>query len=132
MTLEGFGERLEKAIVASPLSPRQIAAKCSISVGQLTSYAEENTHPSLGSLKRLACVLNVTTDHLLGLSDRVEVERQRIQRVLVKLGLPAGLFYLDDRELTQSEKDLAKELDLERRIAALRAEDAAPDGREGA
>ena len=121
MTLEGFGERLQKAILDSPKSPRQIAAECGLSVGQLTSYAEERTHPSLGSLKRLAFVLNVTTDYLLGLPNRVRAEVERIQRILAKLGLPPGLVYLDDRDLTQAERDHAKELGLEARIEKLRA-----------
>ena len=68
----GFGERLNEAIWASGLSDTEISRRTGISRSCIWSYRYTATMPPSGSLARLAVVLNVSSDWLLGIRERRE------------------------------------------------------------
>ena len=65
--IEGFAERLNEAIWESGMSDTEICHKTGISRSCLWSYRYTATMPPSGTLARMAVVLNVSTDWLLGI-----------------------------------------------------------------
>lgn len=65
--LEGFTERLNKAINNSGMDVSVIGRKAGISRGMLYKYQYEMAMPTVGSLAKLSMVLNVSADWLLGI-----------------------------------------------------------------
>jgi len=50
-------------------SQREMARLCNFSEGQIRKYENEESDPSSTHLKRMANVLNISADFLLGISD---------------------------------------------------------------
>lgn len=65
--VEGFRDRLEEAIFSSGKSLTEICREAGISRTNLWSYRFDGIMPQTMTLLRLAIVLNVSTDWLLGL-----------------------------------------------------------------
>lgn len=65
--LEGFTERLNKAINDSGMDVSVIGRKTGISRGMLYKYQYEMAMPTVGSLAKLSMVLDVSADWLLGI-----------------------------------------------------------------
>lgn len=70
VTVNGLTEKLEKAICDSPLTLTEICKRAKISRHQLWEYRYYAVTPSALVLARLAVVLNVSTDYLLGISTK--------------------------------------------------------------
>lgn len=66
--IEGFSERLNEAIWASDMGDSEISRKTGISRSCLWSYRYTATMPPSGNLAKLAVVLNVSSDWLLGIA----------------------------------------------------------------
>ena len=65
--IDGFTERLEKAIFDSGKDLNQIAKESGVHRSNIWFYRFDHKMPSCYSLMRLATTLNVSTDWLLGL-----------------------------------------------------------------
>lgn len=68
--IEGFAERLNEAIWASDMDISEICRRAGISRSCMWSYRYTATMPPSGNLARLAVVLNVSADYLLGIERR--------------------------------------------------------------
>ena len=65
-----FRERFLKELEISNLSQYEIAKQCGIDPSCITQYKQGKTLPSIKILFRLCQVLDVSSDYLLGLSER--------------------------------------------------------------
>ena len=65
--VEGFGERLDKAIKDNGITPVELEKQIGICHGGIYSYINYGMMPSCLRLAKIATVLNVTCDWLLGL-----------------------------------------------------------------
>ena len=65
--IEGFGDRLQKAIWDKDMSNEEVVRKTKISRSCLYGYVSETTMPNCNNLIKLAKLLDVSTDYLLGL-----------------------------------------------------------------
>lgn len=66
--IEGFAERLNEAIWASDLDVSEICRRTGISRSCMWSYRYTATMPPSGNLAKIAVVLKVSTDWLLGIN----------------------------------------------------------------
>ena len=62
----GFGERLGKAITQKGMSDMAVSERCGLSKSAVCGYINFGHMPSCASLVKLARVLGVSTDYLLG------------------------------------------------------------------
>ena len=67
LRMRGFEKRLQKAVYSSGLSETVICKRANISRAQLWNYINLNSKPSILVLAKLAIVLDVSADWLLGL-----------------------------------------------------------------
>ena len=65
--IEGFEDRLQKAINDKDMSNRQVSLITGISWNSMNGYINEKQMPSCTNLVKLAKLLGVSTDYLLGL-----------------------------------------------------------------
>jgi transcriptional regulator with XRE-family HTH domain len=71
--VQGLHEKLERAINKSPLNLSQICERAKISRHMLWQYRYDMITPSALVLARLAVVLNISTDYLLGISTKESI-----------------------------------------------------------
>lgn len=69
-----FGERLKHLRVERHLTQKQIADQVGVAVSAISSYEAGNRYPSYTVLIRLARIFHVSTDYLLGLQARSEID----------------------------------------------------------
>lgn len=67
--IDGFSERIEKAIWDSGLDLSEICKQAKISRSNLWSYRFQGIMPTCMTLAKLSIVLGVSTDWLLGLRE---------------------------------------------------------------
>lgn len=65
--LDGFQDRLGKAINKSHLDMAEISRRTGISKASLFGYRDEGIQPRAMAIAKLAIVLNVSSDYLLGI-----------------------------------------------------------------
>ena len=65
--VEGFGERLDTAIKDKGITHVELEKRIGISHGGIYQYINYGMMPSCLRLARIAAILNVSTDYLLGL-----------------------------------------------------------------
>lgn len=63
------GDRLKELRLAVQLTQEEFAERISVHQGQIYRYESGNTDPDGDIVARMARVLNVSTDYLLGLTD---------------------------------------------------------------
>lgn len=68
-----FSHRLKTARKAKKLKGRELADMLDISYSTYTKYESTDRRPDIDMLVRIADVLDVTTDYLLGRTDRPEI-----------------------------------------------------------
>ena len=68
--VQGLHEKLEQAINECPLTLTEICNRAKISRHMLWQYRYDMITPSALVLARLAVVLNISTDYLLGISTK--------------------------------------------------------------
>lgn len=73
-----FATRLNKALTSSCLEPREAAEQIGCTYRQLRRYLDGTSTPSIEYLKMIAKVLHVSTDELLGLTQRTDYEVVRL------------------------------------------------------
>ena len=62
----GFGERLGRVITEKGLTDREVSRRIGLADTAVCNYINYGRMPSCLSLKRLAMLLDVSTDYLLG------------------------------------------------------------------
>lgn len=67
--LEGFQSRIREAMLNSNLDMREISRRSGISLANLYKYRDEGIQPKAYTLAKLAIVLHVSSDWLLGISE---------------------------------------------------------------
>lgn len=65
-----FQERFSKELEITKLSQREIARQCGIDPSCITQYKRGKNFPTIKILFKLCEVLDVSSDYLLGLTDR--------------------------------------------------------------
>lgn len=56
------------------LTQKQVAVRVGVAVSAVSSYESGSRYPSYDVLIKLACLFHVSTDYLLGLSDRKNID----------------------------------------------------------
>ncbi len=64
-----LGSRLKKLRVSRKLTQKQLAEKVNVTHVSISGYESGNRSPDTDTLQKLAEILNVSTDYLLGRSD---------------------------------------------------------------
>lgn len=70
----GLGLRIKEARKAAGLTQQKTADALGMTIGAYQKYEAGSVEPPLYSLVSLAIVFDVTTDHLLGMSDVKSVD----------------------------------------------------------
>jgi transcriptional regulator with XRE-family HTH domain len=86
--MSGLGQRIARARTAAGLNRNQLARALATSWQHVDHWEKGRTQPSLESLRRIAEVLGVSVDHLLGL--REPMRAGALERFLAELA-PADL-----------------------------------------
>lgn len=73
VTVDGLADKINRAIYDSPLTLTTICERAKISRHMLWQYRYYSVTPSALVLARLAVVLNVSIDYLLGISSKKEL-----------------------------------------------------------
>lgn len=69
-----FGNRLKALRIKRRLTQKQLADQVGIAVSAISSYESGNRYPSYDVLISFSRIFHVSTDYLLGLYKRVEVD----------------------------------------------------------
>lgn len=93
-----FNTRLREARDLRGLSQAQLAAKAKLPPASVSHFESGPRKPSFENLKALASALDVTTDYLLGRSDRPDASAETVDRL-----------HRDLHKLTSQDLDLAKD-----------------------
>jgi len=64
-----FAERLKKERITHKLTQRDLAELCNFDTGQVSRYEAGSREPSANALSKIAEVLRLSVDYLIGLSD---------------------------------------------------------------
>lgn len=67
-----FQGRLKRAIKLRGYTQEKLAEKCGITEVTLSRYVRGGREPRAGAIRKIAETLNVSTDWLLGLSDKMD------------------------------------------------------------
>lgn len=65
-----MGERLKKLRRENNLTQKQVGQRIGVAISAVSSYESGVRYPTYESLVKLSRLYNVTTDYLIGLSDR--------------------------------------------------------------
>jgi len=68
----GFGERLKQARDAREFNQTELAAKAGLQPSAIGHFEKERRKPSFSNIRALAKALNVTSDYLLGRTNKME------------------------------------------------------------
>lgn len=69
-----LSQRIREARLANHMSQVELAKKLGVSKQSLSNWENDNIQPSIEMLTRMAVQLNVSTDYLLGLDNRLFIE----------------------------------------------------------
>lgn len=83
-TPDGFGIRLREAIDRAGLNQRTLANKLHLSEAAVSKWVNQSNEPDLATLSRLAAILSVSLDWLLGVRQAEEPQPHRPSIELVK------------------------------------------------
>lgn len=68
---ETFGNRLNSIMSSRNISNRFLANRMFVSVSTISGYRTGRRSPNVSDLARIARILNVSADYLIGLSDKM-------------------------------------------------------------
>lgn len=71
-SVEGFGNRLRDAREVRGLNQTELADRAKLQPSAIGHFEKERRRPSFANIRALAKALNVTSDYLLGRSNRLE------------------------------------------------------------
>ena len=92
-----FSQRLRAARLERDLSQGDLAAKSGLPAASISHFESGTRKPSFANLRRLAHVLNASTDYLLGRVDDLG------------MGIASDPLYRNVEKLTDGDRELAKE-----------------------
>ena len=96
-TPDPFPQRLRAARLERGLTQGDLAGKAGLPPASISHFESGTRKPSFANLRRLAQVLNASTDYLLGRVDDLGI------------GIAADPLYRDVEKLTDGDRELAKE-----------------------
>ena len=73
--MKQFGDRLAELRSDQSMTQKQLAGMLYVSPGTISNYENNVYYPDVEKLIALADLFHVTTDYLLGLTDRREMNR---------------------------------------------------------
>lgn len=76
--MDTIGYRISKARRHMNMNQKELAIKANITEGSLSRYENDIREPKAAALTQLAKALEVSTDYLLGLNDKMEVENSSL------------------------------------------------------
>ncbi len=76
--METIGYRISKARRHMNINQKELALRANITEGSLSRYENDIREPKAAAITQLAEALNVSTDYLLGLTDDMEVQNNRL------------------------------------------------------
>ena len=69
-----MGEKLYSLRIEKKLTQKQLAARIGLSISAVSSYESGSRYPSFETLIKLARIFHVSTDYLLGLTERRSID----------------------------------------------------------
>ncbi len=69
MELKKIQKRLRECISESGIPQKEIARRVGVSPQTISKYMKKDVFPALDTFSKLCCVLDVTSDYILGLKD---------------------------------------------------------------
>lgn len=69
-----FGNRLKALRISRRLTQKQLANQAGVAISAISAYESGNRYPSYDVLISLARIFHVSTDYLLGLNKRSEID----------------------------------------------------------
>lgn len=69
-----MGERLKNLRISKNLTQKQVAERLGIAISTLSGYELEEKHPSYFILMKLARLYDVSTDYLIGMTEKRNID----------------------------------------------------------
>ncbi len=69
-----MGERLKNLRISKNLTQKQVAERLGIAISTLSGYELEEKHPSYFVLMKLARLYDVSTDYLIGMTEKRNID----------------------------------------------------------
>ncbi len=69
-----FGAKLKSLRLEKRLTQKQVADRTGVAISAISSYESGTRYPSYDVLVKLACIYHVSTDFLLGVTDKRNVD----------------------------------------------------------
>ena len=69
-----MGEKLRSLRIEKKLTQKQVADRLGLAISAVSSYESGSRYPSYDALIKLARIFHVSTDYLLGLTDKRNVD----------------------------------------------------------
>lgn len=69
-----MGNRLKSLRVEKKLTQKQVADRIGLAVSAISSYESDSRYPSYDVLVRLAHIFHVSTDYLLGMTNKRSID----------------------------------------------------------
>lgn len=69
-----MGDKLKSLRLEKKLTQKQVADRIGLAISAVSSYESGNRYPSYDVLVQLARIFHVTTDYLLGMTDKRNID----------------------------------------------------------
>lgn len=69
-----MGEKLKSLRIEKKLTQKQVADRIGLAISAVSSYESGNRYPSYDVLIKLAYIFHVSTDYLLGITDKRNID----------------------------------------------------------
>lgn len=69
-----MGDKLRSLRMEKKLTQKQVAERIGLAISAVSSYESNNRYPSYEALIKLARMFHVSTDYLLGITDKRNIE----------------------------------------------------------
>ncbi|WP_129408057.1 helix-turn-helix domain-containing protein [Marinitoga lauensis] len=102
-----FGERLKELRKLKKITQKELATKCETSQSLISEYEKNLKQPTAEMIKKIAIVLDVSADYLLGLSDIPTLNNEipeYLSKELQKLNI------IKEEDISKQLKNIAKKI----------------------
>ena len=69
-----MGEKLRSLRIEKNLTQKQVADRIGLAISAVSSYESGSRYPTYDTLKKLARMFHVSTDYLLGIADKRNID----------------------------------------------------------
>lgn len=69
-----MGDKLRSLRIEKKLTQKQVAERIGLAISAVSSYESNNRYPSYEVLLKLARIFHVSTDYLLGMTDKRNID----------------------------------------------------------